>query len=194
MATERADGDAHPARCAPDRYAAWQRGLTGSPWVVADQVHGVDVLDADAPDVAVDPRAEAGSATTVGRADVLVSRIGRPLALWAADCAMVVLASREGTIVAAHAGWRGLAAGVIDVAVDAAGGPTAVDAVVVGPVVHPECYEFGDDDLSRVAAGVHAPPAAVRALTSGGLAALDVPAALTAAFAAHGLTFDVIGP
>ena len=138
-------------------------------------------------------RAARSGCSTIGRGDVVVSG-GSPVAIWAADCVMVVLASRSGMLVAVHAGWQGLAAGVLDVAIDAAGGARAIAAVVVGPLIRPECYEFGSDDLVRVASGVHASPDDIRATSAAGTPALDVPAALAAAFAHHGVSIDADVP
>ena len=79
----------------------------------------------------------------------------------------------------AHAGWRGLMAGVIPRTVDrmralGAGEITAA----LGPCIHAECYEFSPDDLDTVAARLGD---GVRSLTRGGAPALDVPAAVRAA-------------
>jgi copper oxidase (laccase) domain-containing protein len=83
-----------------------------------------------------------------------------------------------------HAGWRGLAAGIVRRAVDAVaalGGP--VTHTVLGACIGPECYEFGEDDLAVVVAATG--PAA-RGRTALGGTALDVPAAVTAALVAAG--------
>jgi len=76
------------------------------------QVHGARVVDADAPP-------GPGS----GPADAAVTRTaGRVLAILVADCMPVLLASEDGhCIAAAHAGWRGLAAGVVEATVAAMG-------------------------------------------------------------------------
>jgi hypothetical protein len=102
---------------------------------------------------------------------------------------VLVGATRELAVV--HAGWRGLSAGVIDVAFDAVGEP--VVAAYLGPCIGPCCYEFGGDDLEAVARGVHADPAALTALTSWDVRALDVAAAVDAACAARGVTAERVG-
>jgi polyphenol oxidase len=105
------------------------------------------------------------------------------------------LCGRNGTLVAAHAGWRGLAAGVIDVAVAelaARGDPAA--AAVLGPSIHAECYEFGSDELDAVAAGVGATTDQIAGSTRAGGQALDVPGAVAAALGRHGVTLDAVGP
>jgi YfiH family protein len=57
-----------------------------------------------------------------------------------ADCLPVALAGREAVAVV-HAGWRGLAAGVLEAGVEAAGAVCAA----IGPGIGPCCYEVGDD-------------------------------------------------
>jgi YfiH family protein len=192
-ATERADGDVHPHRVDAVTLGARQRALTGAPWTMLDQVHGIDVVtyDTDIDDEIDDEMDDDGWAPTLGVGDVLVAvRPARPVAVWSADCAPVVLADESGTtIVVAHAGWRGLAAGIVDVAVDALeadGG--RVGAAVVGPCIGACCYEFGAPELDAVADGVGAPPASLRARTADGRPSLDVRAAVTAAFTRRGIT------
>ncbi len=160
-----------------------QHGLVGGRFALADQVHGVDV-----------GHVRSGFAwPTIGPGDVLVSG-GPPIGIWAADCAPVFLVSTSGTIVGAHGGWRGLAGGVIDVAVGqvhAVG--ERVMAALVGPLIHPCCYEFGSSDAAAVAAGVHTDPAALAGVTTDGKVALDVPAAIRAGLGAHGIELGSVG-
>jgi hypothetical protein len=74
----------------------------------------------------------------------------------AADCVPIAVATTEGSprLAVLHAGWRGLAEGIVDAGVRALG--DAPLAAVVGPSVGPCCYEVGpevssrfDDDLTR---------------------------------------------
>lgn len=147
---------------------------------MTDQVHGVDVVEVDG---------DESWMPMLGVADVIVTReLDVPIAIWAADCAPIVLATDDGTLVGAHGGWSGLAAGVVAVAVTAAtrhGG--SIVSAVLGPVIHPCCYEFGAEELRRI-------PDAVEGRTSGGRRALDVPATVAALLARHGVVLDVIGP
>jgi polyphenol oxidase len=107
-----------------------------------------------------------------------------------ADCASIALASPEGIFAAVHAGWRGLAAGVIEAAA-AAMGEAGASAVVgsLGPCIHAECYAFSAPDLSPL---VDRYGDQVRGVTSAGDLALDLPATVRAAFARAGVT-DVPG-
>ena len=61
-----------------------------------------------------------------------------------ADCMPVLLAEENGEGVAiAHAGWRGLAAGVIEAAIDALGAPGGRLLAWLGPAIGPAAYEIG---------------------------------------------------
>jgi copper oxidase (laccase) domain-containing protein len=185
IASDRADGDLHPVHVDADCLAARQLAVSGRTWVMLDEVHGTAVRRA----VGRDGSSGEG---VVGVGDVLVGEPGTPVAVWVADCAPVVLFDRDGATVACHAGWRGLAAGVIGVAVGQLGGPCA--AAVLGPCIHPCCYEFGAAELAEVAAGLGVGPDAISGRTSGGSLALDVPAAVAVALARHGIALDVSGP
>lgn len=79
--------------------------LPGEP-VWLEQVHGTQVLDADLAVAGTDPP----------RADAAVTAVpDRVLSIMTADCLPVVIADREGKVLGmAHAGWRGLAAGVLE--------------------------------------------------------------------------------
>lgn len=99
-------------------------------WLV--QVHGTRVADLD-------------SAAAPGSADAAIARsAGKVCAILTADCLPVVFASDSGeTVAAAHAGWRGLAAGVIEAAVRDMGVPPARLLAWLGPAIGPEHFEVG---------------------------------------------------
>jgi YfiH family protein len=102
-----------------------------------------------------------------------------------ADCASVALASPEGVFGAVHAGWRGLLAGVVERAAEAMErlGASSVEGML-GPCVHPECYEFSEAGIDTVAA-VYGE--VVRGRTLAGTPALDLPAGVRAAMARAGV-------
>lgn len=79
-------------------------------------------------------------------ADAAVSRTpGRVLAILTADCVPVVFAARDGSeIAAAHAGWRGLANGVLAATVRAMQTPPEGIVAWIGPAAGPERYEIGE--------------------------------------------------
>ncbi|HXX86429.1 MAG TPA: peptidoglycan editing factor PgeF [Casimicrobiaceae bacterium] len=99
------------------------------------QEHGRTIVSADADQ----PRAP--------QADGAVARVaGRVCAVLTADCLPVLLADREGSVVAAvHAGWRGLAAGVLEAAVDAVSVAPASLLAWLGPAIGPSAFEVGAD-------------------------------------------------
>jgi polyphenol oxidase len=100
------------------------------------QVHGVDVLDLDA----------AQPGVSVPTADAVVTRQrGSVCVIMVADCLPVLFASRDGErIGAAHAGWRGLAAGVLEQTVQALGVPTGELTAWLGPAISRDHFEVGD--------------------------------------------------
>ncbi|MBK8182850.1 MAG: peptidoglycan editing factor PgeF [Candidatus Competibacteraceae bacterium] len=71
---------------------------------------------------------------------------GRPCVVMTADCLPVLLCDRAGTVVAAaHAGWRGLAGGVIAATVTSMGvSPTELFAWL-GPAIGPAAFEVGEE-------------------------------------------------
>ena len=98
------------------------------------QVHGVEVLDLDALGIS---RA----------ADAAVTRTpGRVCAIQVADCMPVLFAMRDGSAVgAAHAGWRGLAGGVLEATVRKFGVAPEQLLAWLGPAISQEHFEVGDD-------------------------------------------------
>ncbi len=80
-------------------------------------------------------------------ADASVTRVpGIVCAVLIADCMPVLLASRDGSIVGiAHAGWRGLAAGVIEAAIRAMDVDASDIVAWLGPAIGPRAFEVGAD-------------------------------------------------
>lgn len=63
-----------------------------------------------------------------------------------ADCLPVLFCDASGTVVAAaHAGWRGLLAGVLEEAVAAMGVPGEDVIAYLGPAIGPQAFEVGDE-------------------------------------------------
>lgn len=140
--TGRANGDVGPAALAEGASVLAQRRerLVPGPWSLVRQVHGARV-------VTVGP----GETVHDVPADGLVSAwAGARLAVLGADCPLVGLASPEGVMGAVHAGWRGLAAGVLATAVDAMAALGASEVVgLLGACARPECYEFAGPELAE---------------------------------------------
>lgn len=153
---------------------ARRRAIVDAPWTWLRQVHGSRVVDVSEP--GAHAGAEADGAVT--------SHQGVVLCILTADCAPVSFTSAEGVRGVAHAGWKGVADGVIGATVEAmrARGATEIDAAL-GPCIEPRCYEFSPADLDRVAdrLGPH-----VRAVTRDGRAALDLPGAVRRAIEGTG--------
>jgi len=106
-------------------------GLPGVPcWL--NQVHGVDV-------VAV------GSYSTPPNADASVGRRpGDVCVVKTADCLPVLLCTHDGAqVAAAHAGWRGLAAGVIEATVEAMDAAPGEMLAWLGPAISQPAFEVG---------------------------------------------------
>lgn len=98
------------------------------------QVHGVTAVDAAVAPARID--ADASFAT----------RRHAVCAVMVADCMPVLLADERGEAVAvAHAGWRGLSAGVIEAAVSAMGVPAKRLLAWLGPAIGPAAYEIGEE-------------------------------------------------
>jgi len=105
---------------------------------------------------------------------------GLPMLALTADCVPIAIARANGrapALAVVHAGWRGLADGVVDAAVAALGnGPMAA---IVGPAIGPCCYEVGEEvsalfdrDLTRGRI-LHLWDAAARALRRAGVGTVD---------------------
>ena len=82
-----------------------------------------------------------------GQADASVSRKpGQVCVVQMADCMPVLFSDVEGTTVAAaHAGWRGLAGGVLEATVAAMRIPEQKLIAWLGPAIGPRVYEVGDE-------------------------------------------------
>jgi polyphenol oxidase len=172
--TQREDGDARPISLGGVASSeVLHKSICDRPWTFVHQVHRDTVLAIERPQ----PHLE--------DADALVtSATATPLAVLGADCALVGLAN-QGAVAVAHAGWRGIVAGIIDRTVERlrAEGDGEIRAVV-SACVHPECYPFSAEDVDRVAAVLGD---AVRARTPSGEVALDLPAAVRLALDRAGI-------
>ena len=103
----------------------------------------------------------------------ITNQANHALSVITADCAPIALWTDNGTVGAVHAGWKGLEAGIIELAIGAIRRLSGQEGVYawLGPCIGPECYEFGDDELGRVERR-YGP--SVRSTTSQGSAALDL--------------------
>ncbi|MCY1527379.1 Laccase domain protein YfiH [compost metagenome] len=97
------------------------------------QVHGIAVVEADPSVVA---EADASWSATPGIASAVLT----------ADCLPALFCDRAGTrVAAAHAGWRGLAGGVLEATLDALAVPAEDVLVWLGPAIGPQAFEVGPE-------------------------------------------------
>lgn len=98
------------------------------------QVHGIHCIDA-------------AQTTSLPEADAAFSLTRNVVcAVLTADCLPVLLCDTDGSVVAAaHAGWRGLAAGVIEATVAAMGVPADRLMAWLGPAIGPQHFEVGGE-------------------------------------------------
>ena len=145
--------DDRPARVLANRRRVIE-ALSVPPFAAAEQVHGAQVARVGA------GRAGAGfedhDEALPGADALAVTRPGLPVVVLTADCLPIALASEaEGRLVVVHAGWRGLAAGMLDRAVAAFDDPKGLVAAI-GPAIGPCHYEVGQDVAVAVSAGSEA--------------------------------------
>jgi len=116
-----------------------------------EQVHGIDVADLDA-------------TTPAKRADAAVTRTpGKVCAIQVADCMPVLFATKNAAAIgAAHAGWRGLAGGVLEATIAAMRADPAETYAWLGPAISQQHFEVGDEVR---AAFIGRDPAAAGAFT-----------------------------
>lgn len=154
-------GSRDDAQDAPAAVAENQRRFAaalGAVPVWLNQVHGAEVVRLDAHHLApgrAAPRADASISTTPGVA----------CAVLVADCLPVLFCSRDGRAVgAAHAGWRGLAAGVLENTVHAlsevAGCEPSGLQAWLGACIGPRQFEVGADVLQAFGVDPRGPASA----------------------------------
>jgi len=123
--------DDDPAAVAHNRALLTSRLHTQPAWL--KQVHGIDVVEASPAEVL---QADASWSQTPGVACTIMT----------ADCLPALFCNRQGTqVAAAHAGWRGLAAGVLEAAVDSFANAPSDILVWLGPAIGPQAFEVGPE-------------------------------------------------
>ncbi len=131
-------GGDDPARIAENRRRACEElGLDAGRLAVNRQRHSPRVN-----------RAEAGVHGQQGDG-LWTDEPGVPLLALSADCVPIAIAATQGrpALAVVHAGWRGLADGIVEAGVEALG--AAETAAIVGPAVGPCCYEVGAEVSAR---------------------------------------------
>ncbi|MET3229378.1 UNVERIFIED_ORG: YfiH family protein [Burkholderia sp. 1263] len=118
-------------------------GVSEAAWL--QQIHGADIVRAE------DVLAQAHASGTPTRADASVTdRAGTVCVVMVADCMPVLLCDEAGRAVgAAHAGWRGLAAGIVEQTArrvaELAGVQAGALHAYLGPAIGPDAFEVGPD-------------------------------------------------
>ena len=144
---------------APQHIAANRRRLREALALPAEpvwlrQVHGTAVIDAAVPAGAATPEADAS----------VSAQAGVVCAVLTADCLPVLFCSDDGRwIAAAHAGWRGLAAGVLEATIARAPLPPARLMAWLGAAIGPAHFEVGPEVREAFVAVLPAAAAAFRA-------------------------------
>jgi len=154
--TTAAEGD---ARAGSRLGISAQLGIAPE-WATVRQVHGSAITIATAPG-------------DLGEADGIATRTPElPIAVFTADCLGVVLEAGS-SIGVVHAGWRGVASGVVAAAVrgfEMLGDP--ISRAAIGPAIHACCFEVGADVLEALGGFM--------ASTSWGTRSVDLVAAVQA--------------
>jgi polyphenol oxidase len=174
--------DDDPARVAENRARmAKAVGVTPERFLTAYQIHSPQVVVAETP----------WTAETRPRADAIVTRVpGLAVGASTADCGPVLLADAEaGVIGAAHAGWRGALAGVLEAAIAAMetlGADRSRIVAGIGPMINQKNYEVGAELVAQFA---KADAANARFFTAGrpGHAQFDLPGFIASRLAAAGI-------
>jgi hypothetical protein len=129
-----------PLAVAANRAELAERFALPSPPHWLQQVHGADVLRFDAPASTAGDGAEPVADASVSATP------GTVLAILTADCLPVVFAAEDGSAVGvAHAGWRGLAGGVLENTVAAMDLAPQRLIAWLGPAAGPQAYEIGQE-------------------------------------------------
>ncbi|WP_447771535.1 peptidoglycan editing factor PgeF [Pseudomonas kilonensis] len=120
-----------PAAVAENRRRLTDQFAITPAWL--QQVHGIAVVEADPAQVAT---ADASWTDTPGIACTAMT----------ADCLPVLFCNRAGTrVAAAHAGWRGLANGVLEATLDSLAVPADEILAWLGPAIGPQAFEVGPE-------------------------------------------------
>lgn len=120
-----------PTAVAENRRRLIDRFVITPAWL--QQVHGIAVVEADPTQVAT---ADASWTATLGIACTAMT----------ADCLPVLFCNRAGTrVAAAHAGWRGLANGVLEATLDSLAVPANEILAWLGPAIGPQAFEVGPE-------------------------------------------------
>jgi len=146
-------GDA-PAAVAENRRILCQALPSEPLWL--NQVHGTRVVEVSLPPMQSSlSKLQGATGEVTPEADASVTRQpGLVCAVLTADCLPVLFCDDSGSVVAAaHAGWRGLAAGVLEATVEAMGVAPERILAWLGPAIGPASFEVGEEVREAFVAG-----------------------------------------
>lgn len=148
-----------PADVAANRRCLRQALMGAGEPVWLEQVHGTCVIDA----------ALERPGTSPVQADAAFARLpGACCVVMTADCLPVLFCDASGSVVAAaHAGWRGLCAGILEQTVAAMGVPAHTLLAYLGPAIGPQAFVVGDEVRAAFVAHDAAAAAAFSPQTTG---------------------------
>jgi YfiH family protein len=150
-------------------------GVAPDRLLTAYQIHSPHVVTVEAP----------WAAEARPRADAVVTRTrGLAVGVTTADCGPILFADRQaGVVGAAHAGWRGALAGVVEATIDAMerlGARHGQICAVLGPMIRQDNYEVGPDLIARFRAEDSASDAFFRPAARQDHALFDLPGYIAA--------------
>lgn len=163
-----------PAAVAENRRRLTDQFAITPAWL--QQVHGIAVVEADPAQVAT---ADASWTATPGIACTAMT----------ADCLPVLFCNRAGTrVAAAHAGWRGLANGVLEATLDSLAVPADEILAWLGPAIGPQAFEVGPEVREAFIAQLPQAAQAFTASPNAGKFLADIYALARLRLAARGVT------
>ncbi len=163
--------------------AARHLGATPEHLATPYQVHGTDaVLVGKVWGPGLGPKADA----------VVTDRPGVAVGVGTADCGPVLFADAEARVIAAaHAGWKGALAGILESTIatmERLGAERSRIVAVLGPTISPEAYEVGPEFVARFEAADPGNGRFFRASPRQGHAQFDLPGYIASRLLAAGLT------
>ncbi|SED81864.1 peptidoglycan editing factor PgeF [Pseudomonas kilonensis] len=163
-----------PAAVAENRRRLTDQFAITPAWL--QQVHGIAVVEADPAQVAT---ADASWTATPGIACTAMT----------ADCLPVLFCNLAGTrVAAAHAGWRGLANGVLEATLDSLAVPADEILAWLGPAIGPQAFEVGPEVREAFIAQLPQAAQAFTASPNAGKFLADIYALARLRLAARGVT------
>lgn len=163
-----------PAAVAENRRRLTDQFAITPAWL--QQVHGIAVVEADPAQVAT---ADASWTDTPGIACTAMT----------ADCLPVLFCNRAGTrVAAAHAGWRGLANGVLEATLDSLAVPADEILAWLDPAIGPQAFEVGPEVREAFIAQLPQAAQAFAASPNAGKFLADIYALARLRLAARGVT------